>query len=106
MPAQELAIPYDYLRNASVPTLESFELSRLNHAANLRREIDDLLDQYFEESLAALLARFLLQRRTAAAVAGRRRGRRPLAPKSNRNLPEVLNDLRGFARVNGLPAGS
>ena len=49
--------PWDYLHDASVPSLESYELSRLNHAANLRREIAALLDQWIEDSTQALLAR-------------------------------------------------
>jgi hypothetical protein len=31
--------PLNYLHAASKPSLESYELSRLNHAANLRREM-------------------------------------------------------------------
>jgi len=87
MAGQEISVPYDYLRRASVPSLESFELSRLNHAANLRKEIDELLNQYFEETTAALLARFLLQRRAPAATPGRRRGRRALRPKAEPLAP-------------------
>jgi len=57
--------PWEYLRQASFPALQSFELSRLNHAANLRKEIDMLFDQYLQESTAALLARFLMDRSNA-----------------------------------------
>ena len=52
--------PLDYLRQASPTSLQSFELSRLNHAANLRREIGALLDQWIQETSEALLARWLL----------------------------------------------
>jgi len=43
--------------------LQSFELSRLNHAANLRKEIAALLDQWVDESSAAMLARWLIEQR-------------------------------------------
>jgi hypothetical protein len=55
--------PWDYLHDASVPSLESYELSRLNHAANLRREIAALLDQWIEDSTQALLARWVREDR-------------------------------------------
>ena len=55
--------PWDYLHDASVPSLESYELSRLNHAANLRREIGALLDQWIEDSTQALLARWVREDR-------------------------------------------
>ena len=52
--------PLDYLRAASTTSLQSFELSRLNHAANLRREIAALIDQWVQETSEATLARYLL----------------------------------------------
>src|ERR1700722_8850062 len=55
--------PWDYLHDASIPSLESYELSRLNHAANLRREIAALLDQWIEDSTQALLARWVREDR-------------------------------------------
>jgi hypothetical protein len=55
--------PWDYLRQASVASLQSFELSRLNHAANLRHEIATLMDQWLEETSQAMLARWLLENR-------------------------------------------
>ena len=54
--------PWDYLRQASFPALQSFELSRLNHAANLRKEIDLLFEEYLQETASALLARFLMDK--------------------------------------------
>jgi len=53
--------PIDYLQNASRSSLESFELARLNHAANLRREIAVLMDQWLEETAEAMLARWMLE---------------------------------------------
>ena len=55
--------PLEYLRQASPASLQSFELSRLNHAANLRREISALIDQWIQESSEAMLARWMLDQR-------------------------------------------
>jgi hypothetical protein len=52
--------PLDYLQAASRASLQSFELTRLNHAANLRREIAAMIDQWIQETLAAMLARWML----------------------------------------------
>jgi hypothetical protein len=64
MATRRIEPPWDYLHDASVPSLESYELSRLNHAANLRREIAALLDQWIEDSTQALLARWVREGRT------------------------------------------
>jgi hypothetical protein len=63
MATRHIQPPWDYLHDASVPSLESYELSRLNHAANLRREIAALLDQWIEDSSQALLARWVREDR-------------------------------------------
>ncbi len=55
--------PWEFLDSASTFALHSYELSRLSHAANLRKEIGRLLDQWLEENACALLARWLLERR-------------------------------------------
>jgi len=52
--------PFDYLQAASRSSLQSFELARLNHAANLRQEIAALIDQWVQETSEALLARWML----------------------------------------------
>jgi hypothetical protein len=52
--------PIDYLHSASRSSLQSFELARLNHSANLRREIGALIDQWLEETAEAMLARWML----------------------------------------------
>lgn len=54
----------EYLGTASVSALQSFELSRLNSAANLKKQIGGLIDELTNEQSAALLARFLIQNRT------------------------------------------
>ena len=53
--------PIDYLHSASRSSLQSFELARLNHAANLKREIAALIDQWLEETAEAMLARWMLE---------------------------------------------
>ena len=82
MPIQRLDPPLDYLHSASVSSLESYELSRLNHAANLRREIAALLDQWIEETVHARLARWVLEDR---ALQQRSSGCDPITPQ--RHLP-------------------
>jgi hypothetical protein len=52
--------PFDYLHTASRSSLQSFELAHLNHAANLRREIAVLIDQWIEETAEAMLARCMI----------------------------------------------
>jgi hypothetical protein len=63
MGSRRIVPPWDYLHEASDPSLESFELSRLNHAANLRKEIAALLEQWIAETAEAFLARWLRQGR-------------------------------------------
>jgi hypothetical protein len=59
--------PWEFLLSASRNSLQSFELSRLDHAANLRKEISALIDQWMEENAAALLARWLMEQRERSA---------------------------------------
>lgn len=72
--------PWNYLCEASVTSLQSYELSRLNHAANLRKQIGALLEQWVEENTSALLARWLLEQgercQRALAVPGTPSGSR------------------------------
>jgi hypothetical protein len=63
MASRRVTPPWDYLHQASSPSLESFELSRLNHAANLRKEIVALLEQWIEEAAEALLAHWVREDR-------------------------------------------
>ena len=57
MPIQKTEPPWEFLLSASRNSLQSYELSRLSHAANLRKEIGQLLDSWLEENSAAMLAR-------------------------------------------------
>jgi hypothetical protein len=63
MLARSAQPPWEFLLSASRNSLQSFELSRLAHAANLRKEIGALVDQWMEENAAAMLARWLLEQR-------------------------------------------
>jgi hypothetical protein len=53
----------EYLRNASPSMLQAFELSRLNHVSNMRKELQGLIDQIVTEMSEAALARTLLDHR-------------------------------------------
>ncbi len=55
--------PWEFLLTASRNTLQSYELSRLGHASNLRKEINSLLDQWIDENTNAMVARVLLELR-------------------------------------------
>jgi hypothetical protein len=55
--------PWEFLLSASRNSLQSYELSRLSHAANLRKEISALVDQWIEENSSAMLARWLMEHR-------------------------------------------
>jgi hypothetical protein len=60
MSISRMVPPLEYLRAASRTSLQSFELARLNHAANLKREIAVLIDQWIQERSEATLARWML----------------------------------------------
>ena len=55
--------PWEFLLSASRNSLQSYELTRLSDAANLRKEINALLDQWLEENASAMLARWLMEQR-------------------------------------------
>ena len=63
MPCSPTQPPWEFLLSASRNSLQSYELSRLAHAANLRKEIGALLDQWMEENACAMLARWLIEQR-------------------------------------------
>ncbi len=56
---------FEYLKSCSQPSLESFELSRLNRARNLRREMRELVEEWIEAEVQARLARWVLEHRRA-----------------------------------------
>ena len=51
---------WEFLLSASRSSLQSYELTRLSHAANLRKEIGNLMDQWLEDHSDAAVARLLL----------------------------------------------
>ena len=59
-------VNWEFLLASSKSTLQAFEMSRLNFAANVRKEIMQLLDTWVSESSNALLARYLIERNLAA----------------------------------------
>ncbi len=88
----ELQFPWEYLRSASQSSLQSFELSRLNHAAHLRKEISALLDQWLEDTASALLARWLFDHRNQLAS-------RHSASASPSEATDPFRDSTAAARV-------
>ncbi|HME12706.1 MAG TPA: hypothetical protein VKF79_07600 [Candidatus Acidoferrum sp.] len=54
--------PWEFLLTASRNSLQSYELTRLSHAANLRKEIGTLMDQWLDENAAAIVARWLIEK--------------------------------------------
>ena len=63
MPCPKMQPPWEFLLAASRNSLQSYELSRLSHAANLRKEIGALLDEWLDENACAMLARWLIEQR-------------------------------------------
>jgi len=61
--------PWEFLLTASRNTLQSYELSRLGHATNLRKEISSLLDQWLAENANAMVARWLIEQRERSVQA-------------------------------------
>ena len=59
-------VNWEFLLASSKSTLQAYEQSRLNFAANVRKEIAQLLDTWVDESSSALLARWLIERNLAA----------------------------------------
>ena len=83
--------PWEFLLSASRNSLQSYELSRLSHAANLRKEITQLLDSWLEENAAAMLARWLMEQREHPTL------REQPAPVAGAHGPERTSphDARG-----------
>ena len=62
--------PLEFLISSSNNSLESFELSRLNQAANLRKELRQLVDEWVESEVEGRIARWILESRRAENGAG------------------------------------
>ena len=69
--------PWEFLLSASRNSLQSYELSRLGHAANLRKEVAPMLDQWVEEIAAAMLARWVMEHRERELAAATDSDRTP-----------------------------
>jgi len=69
--------PWEFLLSASRNSLQSYELSRLGHAANLRKEVAPMLDQWVEEIAAAMLARWVMEHREREIAAASDADRAP-----------------------------
>jgi hypothetical protein len=94
--------PWDFLLSATRNSLQSYELSRLNFAANIGKEIKQLLDTYIEESSNARVARLLMEQKET-----QRCGEDGIPMSSAENIPEVtahpVSD--NFLQVTGMPKG-
>src|SRR5437879_8337661 len=77
MPIRNALPPWEFLLSASRNSLQSYELSRLGHAANLRKEVAPMLDQWVEEIAAAMLARWVMEHREREIAAASDRERAP-----------------------------
>jgi hypothetical protein len=62
-------VNWEFLLSSSKSTLQAYEQSRMNFATNLRKEIEQLLQVWVDESSNALLARWLIERNLAADAA-------------------------------------
>ena len=87
MTITRLIPPLDYMRAASRTSLQSFELARLNHAANLRREIAALIDQWIQERSEATMARWMLDHQESFHAS------QPSAVDALSTFPELEVDL-------------
>jgi hypothetical protein len=112
MTIRRIRPPWDYLHDASRASLESYELSRLNHAANLRREISALMDQWIEETSQAMLARWVredraLPRATPAPVDNATVAEFPFVePPLCGEPPRAARTLKAPRRNHDLPSAS
>lgn len=59
----DISPPLDYLLSCSQSSLESLELSRLNLAANLRKQARQILEQCIQSEVDARMARWILEHR-------------------------------------------
>jgi hypothetical protein len=82
VPNHHVQPPWEFLLSASRNSLQSYELSRLSHAANLRKEMAALMDQWIEETAAAMLARWLLEHREREISAPPANNSRPAGEQS------------------------
>src|SRR6266446_843719 len=94
--------PWEFLLSASRNSLQSYELSRLSHAANLRKEIAQLLDSWLEENTAAMLARWLMEEREHSAPVHAAGDQRAAASEARGKTAHAVSD-NFFADRPGAP---
>jgi hypothetical protein len=103
-----IASPLEYLVTSSEDALETFELSRLNRSANLRKELRDVVEEWIEAEIQSRLARWILEcRRTQAArsdadLAGASANLSAKTVAANRLLP--FDDLMNSQELQSKPA--
>src|SRR5438309_5095831 len=96
--------PWEFLLSASRNSLQSYELCRLGHAANLRKEVAPMLDQWVEEIAAAMLARWVMEHREREIAAASDRDHAPhsegaaLRPIISSRIPRRRTTLRALPR--------
>lgn len=61
--------PLDFFLTSSATGLQSFELSRMNRAANLRKELRQVMEEWIQAEVNARVARWVLESRRAHALA-------------------------------------
>lgn len=77
----------DYLRTASPTLLHRFELERLNRAANLRKDLQYVLDQILQVTAEAHLAHILIEHRKQLLARGN--------PTPISSAADLLADIAG-----------
>jgi hypothetical protein len=71
----------EYLVACSETSLESFRIARMNEAANLRRQVRVLVDQWIEAEVDAGISRWMLECRSGRAAFSALRMDHPFADK-------------------------
>jgi hypothetical protein len=82
--------PLDFFLTSSAIALQSFELSRMNRAANLRKELRQIAEEWIQAEVNARYARLVLESRRLQALAsgaGRFDASGPAAPRFAEQLP-------------------
>lgn len=91
----------EYLRTASPAQLMDFEMSRLNEAANLKKQLADTFERIFEVMSDARLARMLMEHRKQLLD---RRGVKDVTAATDlldviQNYPKLLNPEKKARRM-------
>lgn len=91
--------PLEHLLTSSIVSLESFELSRLNAVANLRKEFRQVIDEWIEAEIEARLSRWILNRRREAEATSQPSAP-PLSEQSAQALPAgAANEIEDRAQA-------